>query len=78
MRGREIIVNGREYTTSENTLTYEKIVSLIGRSASAGVAYTITVSFRRPSTKKGVMVTPGGSVQVENGMIINCTNTNNA
>lgn len=66
-----IILNGREAQLDRDALSYEDLVKLMGREY-------ITVTYRMPRGQDGGSLSPGQTLDLAEGMIINAYVTGNA
>jgi len=71
-----ITVNGRSLvSTGTRRRTHEELVKLAIGNPVPGATYTVTCQWRDRRGPNGRSLTPGGSIGVVNGMIINVAQT---
>lgn len=75
----KIILNAREVDTKKEVVSYEDILAMAGKKGVATVTYhshEILRNGRRVQT--GGSLTRGQMIRLSEGMVLNCTHTNNA
>lgn len=71
---RNIVINGTKMTTEATTLSYEEVLQLAGLRGNPTTVY----SYRNSKDHSGRFLNPGKSVDVWDGLSIDCCHTGNA
>ena len=72
-----IFVNGRRRSVAAGMLSYEQVVALAFDPVPTGPDIVFSVTYRRgPRANPEGDVSPGGTVELKNGMVFNVTPTN--
>lgn len=70
-----ITINGTAYEVAGNSITHEQVTDLAGQPISASVTYT---GPRRGDAQRSGIMSPGKTIELEDGMDFTAVRTGNA